>query len=42
MTKFVLKIDFTERLGQIEKEIWDELNKKQEKTVFTKKFEQYE
>ena len=32
MTKFVLKIDFTERLGQIEKEIWDELNKKQEKT----------
>ena len=42
MTKFVLKIDFSERLGQMEKETWDELGKKQDKSIFSKKFEQYE
>ena len=42
MTKFVLKIDFSERLGQIEQETWDELSKKQDKSIISKKFEQYE
>ena len=39
MSKFVLKIDFSERLSHTEKEIWDELGKKQDKSIFSKKFE---
>lgn len=42
MTKFVLKTDFSERISLLSKEIWDELVKKQDITVFAKKFEQYE
>ena len=42
MTKFVLKTDFSERISLLTKEIWDELVKKQDITVFAKKFEQYE
>ena len=42
MKKFVLKPDFSERMGQLEREIWEELDKKQDKAIFSKKFEQYE
>lgn len=42
LTKFVLKTDFTERIMQTESELWDEIAKKQDKSVFTKQFEQYE
>ena len=42
MTKFVHKTDFSERVKQTEVEIWEELAKKQDKTVFSKKFQDYE
>ena len=42
ITKNVLKTDFSERISLLSKEIWDELVKKQDVTVFEKKFEQYE
>ena len=35
LKKFVLKTDFSERMGQLEREIWEELDKKQEKSIFT-------
>lgn len=40
--KCVLKTDFSERVKQTEVEIWEELARKQDKAVFSKKFEEYE
>ena len=42
LTKFVLKIDYSEKFRKVEAEIWEELSLKMEKKTFDRKFENFE